>query len=422
MRVSALPVLVLLLGVSACQVRNSPVLERAQLYNIDSIRAAMAVAGGDSTHWVGYREAAVHAAGIGTNAADTTRSWEAAAGTLKNIICRAPSAGAYFELGEVLLKGQQYVEAIRALQVAEQLHYTPLPEVLCRLSEACSNASALGPGGDSSARLDSAAIHYMQAAIIMGCPRPERFLRDSVFSVLRDLPGFHVLYSFALAGTGDPETMRWREFKGSFPTASLPLVIDTLWLENHGGFQRIDEDFVDFVPAIRTRRFSRSVDEFFSYVANLGSSDSYTLMMYADYFANEARLVAPQGATNLGGRVLRFSRVFYLVSYAPGGKIIDLMPVAGHMGWRDPLKIFAMTTPGRFSVADQTFQYPRNYDSYHYLDNPSSSKVDNLQYFRITPEGRFERTSEALTDRIAPNPAPSGSAQSLSRSTQAPPP
>jgi hypothetical protein len=380
------------------------VLQRASLYNIDSIRAAIAVAGDDSGRWEGYRLAALRAAGIGSDANDSARSWVAAAGTFKNIICRAPSAGAYFDLGKVLLKGGAYDEAVKALHVAELLQYQPLPEVLCGLAEAYGNLD----------NDDSLAMHYMESAIIMGCARPERFLQDSAFAQLRLFAfRFHEQYTLARdGGGGNPSTNRWREFKGNFPATTLPMVIDTTWLENHSSrnFAGIDDDFVDYIPAIHTRRFSRSMDEFFSYAANLGTSNGHTVLMYEDRMNTDMiALPVPNGRTQ--GRVssvMETSTQFYIVSYTSDGKVADRLLVAGHMGWREPLKIFRMEPSMDFTVADR---------------DPVSSTVSNIQHYRISNQGRFERIPEALTARTMSSPGPSGPAPySSSRTAPTPNP
>src|ERR1700761_9146569 len=110
MRAFALLFVVLSLA-AGCR-RSAAVLSRTALYNIDSVRAAMILSGSDSTRWASYR-----------SAADTVSSWEAASGTMKSIICRAPSAGAYFKLGNILRRGRQYREAILAFGMAEALEY-----------------------------------------------------------------------------------------------------------------------------------------------------------------------------------------------------------------------------------------------------------------------------------------------------------
>lgn len=383
MRVLASLIPLCLLEVAACRPRNEATLSRTALYNIDSVRLAMTISRGDSSRWEGYRAAA-----------DSAQSWEAACGTLKSIICRAPSAGAYFDLGEVLLRGRQYNEAAQALEVARQLHYIPLSEVLCALAEAYSNYSAT-----KYRRFDwlpdSLACSYMQAALKLGCTRPERFLKDDGFKALRGSQGFYETYNRAHARMGDPATQRWQDFRAAFPTPVLPFSIDTLWMESHpdSSLAPINSVLVPYLAAKRRSGFDRGMEEDYYYVAKLNENGAFTAVVYQDYIYNDLiELLPPAGITNPIFDVLTTSKLYYLVTYSPDGRVIGRMPVAGRMGWSGPLKVFCITPTLDFTVADQTFRYSAEKGIARY-NNPVGSVIGNVQHFRINAQGKFEKVS-----------------------------
>lgn len=358
MRASALLIVVLSLG---CR-RISPVLSRGALYNIDSVRAAMAVSGSDSLRWESYRAAA-----------DTASSWEAASGTMKSIICRAPSAGGYFQLGNIMLRGGQAEEAIEALQMAVGLHYAPLSEAYCRLSAAYGAVENIGD--DTSI---ATGIRCMQEAIRLGCVRPERFLKDQEYVDLRASASFLPAWNAAGVRGMNAQTVLWQSFVHGFPTVTKPFAIDIGWMGRRPDLRQIENAYGKYLPSHHAADWERGLAEEYMYVAGLGEHPAYTAAVYADEVMNEVAEVADPA---LSPDQLRYWSVFHqsieyhLVTLSPNGSVIDNMTVAGHMGWRQPLLLFSIDPSMAFTVSKQPFHQP----------------VGEVRRYRIDSSGKFER-------------------------------
>ncbi|TDW97013.1 hypothetical protein [Dinghuibacter silviterrae] len=371
MRLSALPLF--LPAVFACQLRRDPVLSTSALYNIDSVRVAVAASRGDSTHWDSYRLAA-----------DSASSWTAGAGTLKNILRRAPSSQGYFDLGLVLLNGGQYAEAARALDIARQLGYAPQAEVWCRLAEAYAEAEVR----DDSIRTDvqsnaDRAIDCVRNAIKLGCVRPERFVREKEYRQVAYTDGFYPAYIAALST--DKRKGLWRAFKAGFTDLPLPLSIDTSWIGNH-----IDSDgvglffyFQPFIPSIGKPLFSRVKTDVFFSVGKVAENPAYTAFIYRDFFLLEDDPLEMDTARTATQKAVRDGATYYLVTYTPSGIPIDKMVVAGHLGLYKPMKMFRMTPSMDFTVSDLVSRFPPGGEL------PLSSAVENVQHYRIDDAGHI---------------------------------
>jgi hypothetical protein len=297
-----------------------------------------------------------------------------------------PEAEAGFTKGNALLKAQQFPEAVKALQEAERLHYTPLTEVLVRLSEAYAGCMRADTDYVVHNMHDSLALHYMEAALQMGYPQPERFLRDPAFLPLRGSYWFHETYASVMGGRSEPGAAHWKEFRDGFPQTALPLVLDTLTQASISTTGAIAPDFEDYIPAIRTRRFSRMMDETFFYIAKVREDPSYIAVIYGDAMEGEPVPYEQDIAFPKTLLAVCSNTVYYLATYTPSGKAIDKMAVAGHQGWDDPLKIFTISTNMDFSVADDHFRMRTVKGNFQI----AGSRVDNVRYYRINAEGKFE--------------------------------
>lgn len=360
MRVFALLVVACFFGFG-CR-RSTIVLTRSAIYKIDSVRAAMAVSGSDSLRWESYRAAA-----------DTAASWEAASGTMKSIICRAPSAGGYFQLGNILLRGGQAEEAIAALRMAVDLHYAPLSEAYCRLSAAYGAVENIGD--DTSIAMG---IRCMQEAIRLGCARPERFLKDQAYADLRASASFLPAWNAAGIRGMNAQHVLWQSFVHGFPKVIKPFAIDVDWMARRPDLPQIENAYRKYLPSHHVADWERGLAEEYMYVAGLGESPVYTAAVYADEVVNEVTEVAD---STLSPDQLRYWNAFHesieyhLITLSPDGSVIDNMTVAGHMGWQQPLLVFAIDSSMAFTVSKQPFHQP----------------VGDVRQYRIAASGKFER-------------------------------
>jgi len=78
-------------------------------------------------------------------------------------------------LGSALLDDGRYAESIRALHIAEQLGYSPLANVMFKLSAAYADHHQGDAIPEGTRVADSLSLHYMEVAIQMGFAHPEQF-------------------------------------------------------------------------------------------------------------------------------------------------------------------------------------------------------------------------------------------------------
>lgn len=353
------------------------------MYNIDSVRAAMATGSSDAA---GKR--LMEAIDIYKNKKDPAGSLH----VFKAAILLNPSARAYFEMGNALSDNQQYDNAINAYHIAEQLDYSPLANVMFRLAQAYMNRP-----GDHYLNTDSIVFYYMQIAIQMGYANPKAFRTDKSFAQLREYYTFNQVYNEALGGSKDPEKMLWENFKGDFLPVSLPLTINTVWIQNHEQLNDIAFDYEKFVPEMRTAKFSREVQDQYYYCFLVKEDTAYTALLYAgkNSFLTDANDHSPV--------------FFFLVTYDANGKIIDKIPVAGQPDFTSPLKVFTMKSNYTFEVKDFKNIFKDDPDKAGYDSNYviRSEPLGSANY-RIRPDGKFEKTDAPLA--ISFPPSRSGSA------------
>ena len=350
------------------------------IYNIDSVRAV--INAGDEKGSGKKLSAAID---IYLNVKDAAKSIP----IFKSAIRLKPSAKAYFQLGCALLDDDRPREAVKALHIAEQLDYSPLANVMFRLSAAYARSrKADGPDNMQS---DSLALHYMEVALQMGYARPEQFRTMDYFAGMRDEYRFGPTYNAALSGNGasmDPEKMLWKTFTGEFESLDLPLTINTVWIQAHAPKNSISFDYEKFIPEMRNAKFSREVEKEYYYFALLKKDAAYTALLYA-------------GKNNFLSDANQQNPVFFiLTTYDANGKIIDKMDVAGQRTFTDTWKVLSIRPDYSFEVKDykNIFKYDPEqvgYDSnYVVRSEPLGTAV-----YRIAANGKFEKTDAPLAMR-----------------------
>lgn len=364
-------------------------LTESALYDIDSVRAAL---GTGSPGAAGKK--LLEAINLYKNKKDPERSIP----IFKGAILLNPSAKAYFELGSALLDNEQYEGAISALHIAEQLDYSPLANVMYKLSAAYANTP-----GEHSKSADSVASHYMEVALQMGYAHPAQFRTDKSFALMKGYYLFNKTYKNALSGNGgskDPDKMLWENFKSEFKPVALPLTINTVWIQNHSLENSIGYDYEKFVPEMRSAKFSREVENDYYYFATVKKDTAYTALLYAgkNNFLLDANQHSPV--------------VFFLVTYDGNGKIIDKMPVAGQKAFTDVFKVFTLKPNYTFEVKDykNIFKDDPEKDGYDSNYVVRSEPLGTANY-RIAVNGKFEKTDAPLAISFPPNRSGSASLQ-----------
>ncbi|HXB94082.1 MAG TPA: hypothetical protein VNU70_02950 [Puia sp.] len=365
---------------------SSPLTD-STLYDFASVRSAI----------TGGNEMAAHKQLMA--ALNTYKNKKDAAGSIaqfKLAILSQPSAVGYFELGSALLDAGQFKESAQALHIAEKLGYTPAANLCAKLAtdytqimteiyRDSATINELGP------KYDSMALYYMQISLQMGYPHPEEFRNSPVDSALRRWEGFRDIYTNAMvgrSGTRNADQMLWESFKGEFQPVPLPLLIDPAWMKVHKLDNNISYDYEPFIPEMRTAKFSRDVDKEYFYIAMMKQDTAWCAILYAGKFVamESEHLPAPE--------------FFQLVTFGPSGKIIDKMQVAGQESYSDPYKIFTMHPDLSFEVRifKNVYKYDPSDAGYDTNEIVRTDAVGATGY-RITANGRFERTPGPLASR-----------------------
>jgi len=357
-------------------------LSDSAIYDIDSVR--LATGGGNEK---AAAKKLAQALDIYLNVKDAAKSIP----IFKNAIRMNPSPRAYYELGCALLDDGRYDESIRALHIAEQLGYSPRPNVMFRLSAAYADHGNGGERPDNWRTTDSLSLHYMEVAIQMGFGHPEQFRNGAFFKRMNNDYSFNTVYTAALSGgsaSGNPEKMLWKTFTTEFPPVELPLTINTVWIQGHKLENSISYDYEKFIPEMRNAKFSREVENDYYYCALVKKDPAYTALLYAgkNNFLTDANQNSPT--------------FFFLVTYDGDGKIIDKLPVAGQKNFTATWKVFSMQPNYAFVVKDfkNVFKYDPEtvgYDSNYVV----KSEPLAITSYRIAANGKFEKTDAPLAMR-----------------------
>jgi len=297
-----------------------------------------------------------------------------------------PDAKTYFELGNALFDNNNYSEAIQAFKMAEQFDYSPLSNVMYKLSLAHAYYANEISGEAKHDDENKEALHYMQLALQMGYSRPTDYLKDSVFNIAKgNNYEFVQGYFESMSGNKDPQKMLWENFKNEFNKIELPLVINTIWIQQHPLNEAIAYDYEKYVPEMRDAKFSREVENEYYYFANIRKDSASIALMYA---GKNTWLTDANGNT---------PTYFYMVTYAPGGKIIDKMLVAGQRSFTDAFRVLSLKQNYNFEIREykNIFKDDPEKDGYEH-NYVVKSELLGVNNFRIKPDGHFEKINEPL--------------------------
>jgi tetratricopeptide (TPR) repeat protein len=355
---------------------NPSQLTEHSIYDLDSVRM-VADAGNENA----ARKRLLTAIDIYKNVKDPEKS----IAIFKSSIRLKPTANAYFELGSALLDIGQYEESAKALRMAEKLEYSPLANVMFKLAAACSK---MAPNNGYSMYSKSEDLHYMEVALQMGYAHPEQFLNAELFSALKSNSNFYTIYNAAVSGsesTKDPEQRLWKTFAAESPELELPLIINREWIGQHKLDNAISFEYEKFIPEMRNAKFERESSTEYYYVGIVKKDPAFTALLYA------AREGDSDGFN---------STFFYLVSFTPGGKIIDKIQAAGQDLPASPFKVFTLQKNYAFEIRDFKDIREKDPEQAGYDSNPviRSEPLTTANY-RIAANGKFEKIDAPLAMR-----------------------
>lgn len=293
---------------------------------------------------------------------------------IKSILWQ-PQAKSYYELGNALLDTRKVKDAIRAYDMAELLDYKPLSKLL--YNKACAYSI--------SENVDSARYNLM-AAIEFGYNNMKNIMSDPDLAYFRDNYSFKTEVMEAFSGAGDTEKLEWNLFANQFKPLPIPLTIDTAY-QRKLGKNFISYDFEMYVAEMRDSKFSRDVGSSFYYVGQVKKTEAFKTLIYAVsdevYEEDDAVTDAPA--------------YYFMVSYDPGGKIIDKMLVSGKKIIEDPYRSLNIAGNGEFDVTEYKIEYEKDPAETGYVNNPEKSRTEiKKTAFAITDDGHFTPKTQQL--------------------------
>ena len=352
-------------------------VNESTLYNTDSIKASLASVTNELQ--TAAKKKFLEAIDLYKNKKQVAQSIDA----FKASIFIVPSEKTYFELGSALAENKNFDDALKALQVSEQMGYSPLANVLYKKAfiYASMPKSALCTDGYTKIN-DSLAIHLMEVALQTGYSKPADFLHEPAFDSLRANNdwNFKNAYQNAMSGNKDPEKLAWDNYKSEFKDLPLPLSINTVWIYQQNYENAIGYDYEKFVPEMRTNKFSREVENEYFYVGKIKEDSVFTALVYAgkNMWLTDGRGYSPV--------------YFYMVTYSPQGKIIDKMQVGGQKTFTDNFKDLSLKQNLTLEIKEFKNIYEKDPAKDGYENNKvTKSELQAISYYRINAKGKFEK-------------------------------
>ncbi|MBV8254592.1 MAG: hypothetical protein JO154_18465 [Chitinophaga sp.] len=343
-------------------------LTENSMYNIDSVHAA---ATGTTTKDKNAEKEFLEALDLYRNKKKAGQSIP----LFKSSILKQPQAKAYYELGNALLDGGKYKEAIQSFDMAEQLNYTPLHKLL--YNKAC--AYSLDNNEEKG-------MYYLVSAIEFGYTNLDNIMKDKDLANLRkNSYRFTTSVKEALSGHGDPEKLQWTMYYRGFKQVNFPLTLDKSYATKQE-FKDIPYDFEKYVSEMRNAKFERETGSAFYYVGLIKSDSTFRTVCYA---VNDKEIEGYNWP------------YYFLASYAPSGKLIDKLMIAGQQLDEDPYKVGVVNANGEITVTAYKMEYEKDVTKTPFNENKEKSSTEiKKDFYSISADGHFvHKANEPLALR-----------------------
>ena len=355
-------------------------LNQNTLYNTDSVKAAIASV--TTASQAAAKKKFLEAIDLYKNKKQIAQGIDA----FKASLFISPSEKTYFELGGALAEKKNYEEALKALDIAEQMNYSPLANILYKKSVVYASMPNSPLCNDGYTKVyDSLAVHLMEVALQTGYSKPADYLHEKAFDSLRFNNDWYFknVYQTAMSGNKDPEKLAWDNYKDEFKELPLPLTINTVWIYQQNYENAIAYDYEKFVPEMRNGKFSREVENEYFYVGKIKEDSVYTALLYAgkNMWLTDGRGYAPV--------------YFYMVTYSHQGKIIDKMQVGGQKTFTDNFKDLLIKQNLSLEIKEFKNIYEKDPAKDGYENNKvTKSELLTTSYYRINAKGKFEKAEK----------------------------
>lgn len=296
---------------------------------------------------------------------ENEKQLDSASVLFQNSLLAEPTAKAFFAWGKVLKDQKEYIKAIKAYHLAEQLGYEPYSSILYETAKVYALQDKESDAGD-----------YLTYAIQAGFNNIDKIENDPDLAQFRS--GWH--YEDAIRngfrGVGDPKKMMWLQFKKQFPKLDENYQTKIKFKEDElSNMSFISFDFERYVSEMRDVEFSRETSKSFYYVGNVYETDKYFALLYIekDEFGTEWYPVK-----------------YRLSTFNKEGKLIDKKVIAGNSG--DVLKVKRATffPNGNINVELFEVEMEKDIDDVGFSENKIlGTKLLGEEKFEISTEGKI---------------------------------
>lgn len=301
----------------------------------------------------------------GLNAFKNEKDLDSAKSYFQRSILKAPTAKAYYELGNVLMEKKDYTNSLKAYGLAEQLGFEPYSKILY-------NTSCVY----SLKKDEEMAAKYLEFAIQAGYSNLDNINKDPDLVNLRESYFYDDALKNGLKGMSEPEKLFWLQFKRLFPKLNKPVTFDPYDAKvSTEDLEFISYDFEKYIAEMRDEKFSREVSKTFYYYGQVNENDQFVTLIYIvkdEYLGEDSPLT------------------YRLATFDHSGKLIDKKEIAGREDLSQPLKL--ATIDNKMNITIESFEttYERDPEEHGYYENKVVSKEKiSAEYYKIGGNGKI---------------------------------
>jgi len=235
----------------------------------------------------------------------------------KSSIFTFPDAKTYYELGNALidagLGSLEYLDAIKAFEVAEHLKFQPLSMI--QYNTACAYyklSEHKGVNEKDRANYQSRAIYALKDAFENGFSDTLMLNKDERINSIMQADNYKIMLTEVKPNAFNANTTLFNAFVNSFSLKTESFEITPERVQMKGYDQSINYTFAKFIPEMENVSFGRDVSHDFFYVARVAEKPKYVAVLYSsiNFYGEEMQPVSTQLATYSPEGELISSRLF----------------------------------------------------------------------------------------------------------------
>lgn len=302
---------------------------------------------------------------MGLNSFRNQKNLDSADYYLRQSILKEPSGKAYYELGNVFMDKEDFDNALKAYDLAENLDFQPFSKIL--YNKSCLYSLKKEPEMSG---------QYLEYAIQAGYNNIEHLNKDEDLKELRDTHHFKKAVEKGLRGMSNSENLFWLQFKKLFPKYPKPHTLQMVMDEkNLSNLQYISYEFEKYISEMRDEKFSREVSKGFYHYAQVYETDKFVAIVYIvkdEFMGDYAPLL------------------YRMATFTHDGQLIDKKNIGGRENLSDHLMEATLNKDRTIDIDVLEATYENDPDDHGYYDNKivSTSKVSTIKY-KVSSSGKI---------------------------------